>query len=507
MRIRGLGLGVIALALLASGCSFGSAGPTPIPKPSATEAVPAGLAPFYDQQVRWTDCGAGAQCTSITVPLDYDRPDGGTTRLAIARVPAAGESLGALFVNPGGPGGSGFDYARNASLQLSPAVTEHFDIVGVDPRGVGKSDPVQCLTDAQRDALAAANVSPTNSMDVAALVTASRLPSEGCSTGAAPEFAHMGTLDVARDFDIARAAVGDPTFNYLGKSYGTSIGATYARAFPDRVGRMVLDGVLPTDLTLDAVTKVQAAAFEASLHDFAADCIEHEDCPFTGDSDAVVGQVQQLLAQLKARPIRVGSRDLTDTLASSAILSFLYFPEQDYPRLRAALAAVATKRDGQPLLGLLDERTGRRADGAYADNSVDAYYAVTCLDRQYSTTPARTAGLAQDWVQVSPTFGETLAWGLLPCANWPAGRSGAASTGAYSGAAPLLVVNASHDPATPAQWGDALAASLGNATTVTWDAFNHTSYGQGSACVDETVDAYLLQGVVPAANVKCGRQS
>jgi pimeloyl-ACP methyl ester carboxylesterase len=507
MRIGRLGLAVGVLALVATGCSFGSASIAPIPQPSAAAPVPADLTGFYDQQVRWTGCGDGAQCTSITVPLDYDHPTAATTRLAIAKVPATGESLGSLFVNPGGPGGSGFDYARNASLQLSPAVTEHFDIVGVDPRGVAKSDPVECLTDAQRDQLAAADVSPATANDVAALVSVSRLPSAGCSTGASPEYSFMGTPEVARDFDIARAVVGDSSFNYLGKSYGTSIGATYARLFPDRVGRMVLDGVLPTDLSLDAVTKVQASAFEASLRDFAADCVEHDDCPFSGDGDAVVRQIRAFLEQLAVQPIQAGSRSLSDTLASSAILSFLYFPPSDYPRLRAALAAAVTQGNGQPLLSLLDERTGRQADGSYADNGVDAYYAVTCVDRQYATTPARTAALAQEWSRVSPTFGAGLAWGLLPCSDWPARRSGAVSAGPYTGSSPLLIVNTTHDPATPAQWGDDLARSLGNTTTITWDAFNHTAYQQGSRCVDEAVDAYLLQGVVPAANVTCARHT
>lgn len=503
--MRSARLGLVAVAMLASACSLGTSA-TPIPAPTATPTTPAALARYYDQQVRWTDCGEGAQCAQVTVPLDYAHPDQATTTLAVTRVPATGESLGSLFVNPGGPGGSGFDYARGAAQVLDDAVREHYDIVGVDPRGVAKSDPVECLTNAQRDAFAAADVNPVDAAGVTALVDASRVPSRGCMKDAAPRFAFMGTPNVARDLDIVRAVVGDPSFNYLGKSYGTAIGAMYARLFPERVGRMVLDGVLPTDRTLDDVTRTQAAAFEASLHDFAADCATHDDCPFTGDADAVVAQVRALLARLRIKPLSAGSRQLTSTLAQSAILSFLYFPASDYPRLRSALAAAVRQDDGRPLLSLLDERMGRRADGTYADNSLDAYYAVTCADRQYTTTPARTAALAKSWSVVAPTFGEGLAWGLLPCSDWPAQRTEQVNADRYSGA-PVLVVSTLHDPATPATWGVDLARQLGRASLITWDAYNHTAYHQGSSCIDDAVDAYLLQGVVPAANATCPRHT
>ncbi|MFA7324601.1 MAG: alpha/beta hydrolase, partial [Candidatus Nanopelagicales bacterium] len=295
----------------------------------------------------------------------------------------------------------------------------------------------------------------------------------------------------------------DESFNYIGKSYGTAIGTTYAALFPDRVGRMVLDGVLPTDLGLEAITKQQTLGFEASLKDFAEDCITREDCPFTGNADQIVQGIRAFIEGLSQQSLRVGARQLTSALASSAVLSYLYFPRLDYPRLRSALHDAVRAGNGAPLLSLLDERTGRGADGHYADNSTDAFYAVTCLDHPYLSTVTKTSRLAKSWAQSSPTFGAGLAWGLLPCSNWPAKSSEQVATVNSKGLSPILIVNTTHDPATPAVWGADLAKQLSNSKLITWDAYSHTAYRQGSECIDNAVDAYLLQGVLPTANLLC----
>ncbi|MFA7324749.1 MAG: hypothetical protein WC005_10375, partial [Candidatus Nanopelagicales bacterium] len=203
MRKGRQGIIALALTLLVSSCSFGQQGATPVPQPTATAPIPTDLESFYGQQARWTDCG-GAQCANIRVPLDYDHPQLGSLNLAVTKVPASGESLGALFVNPGGPGGSGFDYARAATSELSASVTEYYDIIGVDPRGVAKSEPVTCLTDAQRDELASADVDSQTPEGLKHLAQVSALPGKGCSQEGRPEFASMGTPSVARDFDIVR---------------------------------------------------------------------------------------------------------------------------------------------------------------------------------------------------------------------------------------------------------------------------------------------------------------
>ena len=500
-RCLAAAVALLALAALA-GCGTSSS-TEPIPAPSSTPAIPAALQPYYSQKVSWVDCG-GPQCTTVKVPLDYSKPDAGTISLDITKVPAAGESLGALFVNPGGPGGSAFDYARASAASLSSAVTEHYDIVGVDPRGVSKSSPVTCMTDAERDTVAAADFPAGTWQEQAGLVAVGRIPAEGCRTKADPEFRFMDTRSVARDFDIVRALVADESFNYLGKSYGTAIGTAYAELFPQRVGRMVLDGVLPTDLGLEAVTKGQAVGFEDSFRNFAEDCVGKDDCPYQGDAEQVASRLRSFLSSLQKSPLAVGNRELNSSLATSAVLSFLYFPSQDYPRLRAALNSAVNDRNGEPLLTLLDERSGRQKDGQYADNAVDAFYAVTCLDRQYRASAAHVSQLARQWEQWAPTFGTGLAWGLLPCADWPADGLGPDKQVNIAGTAPILIVSTEHDPATPAVWGRKLSTQIPNSGLLVWDAYNHTAYEQGSACIDDAVDAYLLQGNMPSANAVCG---
>lgn len=475
---------------------------------SAPAASPSASAPdlsrFYDQKVKWRNCGI-ADCATIVVPLDYADPEGPTVDLAITRVKATGDKVGSLFVDPGGPGGSAVDYAKAADYIVSDAIRENFDVVGLDPRGVGYSSPVECITDAQLDELGAADGTPDTAAEEQETIDLSALPGEGCAKNAAPLFAHVGTADAARDLDVARALVGDETFNYLGKSYGTMLGATYAELFPDRVGRMVLDGVLPASLDLVEVTKGQADAFEVALRDFVADCQKHDDCPLTGSVDAGVAQVQDFLAGLDANPLpgRGGEkRELNEPLGSYAILSNLYFPGLDYGRLRPALAAAMGNGDPTKLFALLDERISRNPDGRYSDNSGQAFYAVTCLDRPFTGTVDDIKALAEEWKATAPTFGPALAWGLLPCKDWPATSEPVTSTVA-KGSNPILVVSTRKDPATPYQWGPLVADELDNGHLVTYEGVGHTAYGEGSSCVDDAVDQYLLKGTVPKKDLTC----
>jgi pimeloyl-ACP methyl ester carboxylesterase len=523
---------VLASALALSACSLASepeaVAPTRPPSvadsavPSSASAAPSGtasadgaqpsdsvsaaattadLSRFYDQKVTWKNCG-DADCTTFEVPLDYSDPTGPTVELAASRVSASGDKIGTLFVDPGGPGGSAFDYAKSAGSIVSPSVLAHFDVVGVDPRGVGNSEPVDCLTDSQIDSLIAVDGTPDSPAEEAAIVDESTLPGKGCAAKSGAVWAHMGTVDAARDLDIARAIVKDETFSYLGKSYGTMLGATYAELFPDRVGRMVLDGVLPTSLDLIEVTKGQADAFEVAVRDFAKDCLTHSDCPLSGTPEQGVGQLQTWLTGLDARPIPAGDRDLSEPLATYAVLSFLYFPAYDYPRLRSALASAMDKKDPQPLLMLLDERTSRGPDGRFTDNSTEAFYGVTCLDRPFDGTVDDVKALAKEWAATAPTFGPSLAWGLLTCKDWPA-RTDVLTDATARGSNPILVVSTTHDPATPYQWGERVAAELDNARLLTWDGYNHTAYREGSACIEGAVNAYLLKGTLPKEGTVC----
>lgn len=507
----------VVLGALLAGCSSSSDAFSPtLPasvssdaaspgSPSAedpTAGVDPGLARFYDQQVDWKNCGL-SECGTVTVPLDYSDPDGPTIDLAIARTPATGESIGSLFVDPGGPGGSAVDYAKAADAIVTPAVRESYDVVGLDPRGVGASAPVDCLTDEETDRLLALDGTPDSAAEEQQVEQQALAVGASCAADAAPVYAHVGTPDAARDLDIARAVVGDDVLSYLGKSYGSQLGAVYAELFPQRVGRMVLDGILPASLDLVQVTKEQAEAFEVALRDFAADCLGRSDCPLTGDVDEAVSQVQDWFAAVESAPLSSGGRELTEPLAMYAVLANLYFPSYDYPRLRAALAAAMGEDDAGPMLAILDDRISRGPDGRYLDNSTDAFYAVTCLDRPFAGTVDDVKELAQQWQATAPTFGESLAWGLLTCKDWPATEDGPVTSTVADGSNPILLVSTRQDPATPYQWGEVVAGQLANARLLTYDGTGHTAYTQGSECIDDAVDAYLLRGELPAEGARC----
>lgn len=494
---------IAVAALVLAACSSANPSSVPIPAPLTTESIPTALQSFYRQQLKWTDCG-GAQCTKITVPLDYLNPGKATTQLNVVKVAAQGDKLGSLFVNPGGPGGSGFDYAKSALQMFTNAVTDNFDVIGVDPRGVATSDPIQCLTDQQIDVLASSVVMSITTQQRKQLEEQSRLPAQGCGKLASPNYAYMSTENVARDFDIARAVVGEQRFNYLGKSYGTAVGTKYAELFPSQVGRMVLDGVLPTDLTLDGVTQVQALGFEQAFVDFVIDCGTHNDCPYQGSDSQVAQKLRGLFSDLDKSPIKLqDGRELTGAFARSAVLSYLYFPVTDYPKLRDALNQLVNESNAAPLVKLSDERSGRQSDGQYRYNSFDSYFSVTCLDRQFRQSTNQVASLAKAWAKISPTFGENLAWGILPCSNWPATAAGPAKVKIASSVAPILLVSRTQDPATPVQWAKNLQRKIPNSGLIIWDSQGHTAYHQGSSCIDRAVDTYLLRGTLPLANTQC----
>lgn len=496
---------LVASALLLSACGLLSSDGdvvTPAVEPSAPATAASGLlADFYNQRVLWKNCGH-ADCATIKVPLDYNDPTGPTIDIAAARVKATGDKVGTLFVNPGGPGGSAVDYAKAADYIVTAAIREHYDVVGIDPRGVAKSDPVHCSTDAQIDEFMAADGTPDTPAEEQQIIGDSSEMGEHCAANAGAVYAHMGTPDSARDLDIARAVVGDDAFNYLGKSYGTMLGATYAELFPDRVGRMVLDGALPASLDMVTISKDQANAFEVALRDFVTDCLTHDDCPLTGTTDAALQQIRTWLTSLDANPIPAGGRQLNEALATYAVLSYLYFPPDDYDALRPALATAINDGLAGPLLSLLDQRISRGPDGRYLDNSSDAFYAVTCLDRPFEGTIDDVKAYAREWAVTAPTFGAALAWGMLPCKGWPATEDKVTDAKA-AGSNPILVVSTRNDPATPYQWGVRMAAELENATLLSWNGFGHTAYFNSSTCIDDAVDAYLLQGTLPAADVLC----
>lgn len=510
MVTLGAGLSLIAGCSLLPGGDDASTTPSPSDaSPTATSAQ-AALSSYYEQKVTWTDCVGKFECAKVKVPLDYQNPAAESIELAVTRLQAK-DALGSLLLNPGGPGGSGVEYAQAASAVLSPALVKAYDIVGFDPRGVVGSDPVECITDAQLDALLAADGTPDTQQEKDELVAISAKLGKGCKRKSAQIAANMGTESAARDMDILRAVLGDEKLNYLGKSYGTYLGAQYAELFPEKVGRLVLDGVLPSSLDSDQITLGQAKAFDVALRHFVEDCLPREECPLQAQTaDAGVAQIQALLAEINEQPLPgIGDRELNEALATYAIASFLYFPPSDWEVLRYGLAA-ALDGDGSVLLDMVDERVQRNADGTFANNGNEAFYAVSCLDRPANGGAEHAEQMATEWAADAPVFGPYLAWGNLPCYQWPlasaaAGQGSAGQQKVFTaaGSAPILVVSTKYDPATPYEWGVQVSKELQNATLLTYDADGHTAYYSGSTCIDNVVDAYLISGTLPADGVVC----
>lgn len=491
--------GALLVGVLAA-CSTPAASPSPTA--SSLPASPPDLARFYDQRLEWEPCD-GLECATLLVPVDYEDPQGPTVDIAVLRNRSTGDAQGALVVNPGGPGASGIEYARAASVIVTDEVRDAFDIVGFDPRGVGSSAPVTCASGADFDRLIDIDATPDTPGEADALrrtggVLDCQAPVDGLLD-------HLSTEDAARDLDVLRAALGQSRLDYLGVSYGTHLGATYAAIFPGNVGRFVLDGPLPSALDAEELTLGQARGFEDALMRFAEYCAGEGDCPLGEDPQAGLDRLRGLLDGLDAMPAPTSDPDrpLTEAAATYAILMSLY-RVSDRPQLRDALASLAAG-DGTPLQRMLDERIGRQSDGTYRDNALDAFYAISCSDR---AVPDDIDASVDRLSAAAPFLGEYLAWGNLPCAGAvkPGGSVKAPASGSPAPAGPapaMLVVATTHDPATPFAWAESLVTQLGDAVLLVRDGDGHTGYREGSRCVDRAVDAFLLEGALPDAGTVC----
>lgn len=499
---------VAAGAVLAGCAGIAGWGPTGegFRSPEVRVAPEPALQPYYDQTLDWSSCGSGNQCAKLRVPLDYSKPTGDTIELAVLKNPATGTSpQGPLVVNPGGPGGSGVDYAAAADVVVSPDLHDAFDIVGFDPRGVGSSDPLNCLTDPQVDEFLAADGTPDTTEEADTLVQESELLADGCMADSAALTAQIGSSNVVRDMDVLRAALNQDTLNYLGFSYGTLLGAMYADQFTDRVGRFVLDGAIDPTLSNTEISKGQAVAFEVAIGRFIDDCVKDTGCPLGTDPAKAKQTLLDFVSALDANPLPTGdpNRPLTQAMGLSAIIYPLYQPEYGWPLLRTSLT-LALSGDGSSMLNILDTFNDRNSDGTYNGNGVDALYAVNCVDRPDRPDLAQTEQLAQQWSVEAPLFGAYLAYGNLPCTYWPVPATGAPQPLTAAGSPEILVVGTQYDPATPYAWAQALADQLENGVLVSWNGGDgHTAYNNGSACIDRTVDEFLIDGVVPAAGTEC----
>ena len=497
-----------ALALLAAGCSGAAAGPKSVPPPST-------LAGYYAQRLAWRPCDNGFECARLLVPFDYARPAGRRFSLPVIKLPAAEPSrrIGALVVNPGGPGGSGVQYALGARTEFPSAVLARFDIVGFDPRGVAASEPaLSCNTGPQLDTYLATDDMPANAAQLAGIVTQSKLYAARCAQNSGALLPYVGTQNAARDMDVLRAALGESRLSYLGKSYGTYLGAWYAQLFPHRVRALVLDGAVDPDTPSLQDDITQAEGFQVAFRSFAAWCLVAAGCPLRGSSgasaaaagsvDAAVVRLESLIVRANSVPLanKLGDGQLADgAMLLNGVAAALY-SKSYWTDLKTGLAD-AFAGDGTVLVELANLLFERNPNGSYS-NLADADTSISCLDRPWPRSLAAWQAGASAASRAAPLFGAPIVWGSLTCAYWPVPSYPLPRIQA-AGARPILVVGTLRDPATPYRWAQALAGDLSSGVLLGWNGDGHTAYGEGSACVDTIVNDYLIDLSVPRSGMVC----
>ena len=488
--------------------------------PGKSSSTPAGVSRYYAQKLIWEGCGGALQCATLSAPLDWSAPAGDSISLALIRHPATGKKLGSLLVNPGGPGASGVDFiAGSVSDAVDASVEKHYDIVGFDPRGVGASTAVDCYGPAALDGYLY-GISPGvigSDRWIDAQTKAAKAFIQACKNNTGPLLAHVDTTSVARDLDLERAALGDSKINYLGYSYGTYLGTIYAGLFPDRVGRMVLDGA--EDPWLDnnpaqnshRIDTSQEVAFESELRAYLGACLAGKvsavgkgTCAFGSSTTVAEGMtaVSRLLTSVGEHPIRNSDgRMLGSSTLATAIYGDLYDPSQ-WPDLNTLFDSVQ-HGDAGTAFGSSDSYNDRASGGTYNDNSVEASLAINCLEDGGNDNRSAMRRDAATLKKDAPVLGIYDAYGDITCAEWPYGPVAFPDPVTASGAAPILVVGSTGDPATPYAQAKALAHQLRSGVLVTYHGDGHTAYNKGVHCIDAAVDAYLLAGTVPNKDPQC----
>jgi pimeloyl-ACP methyl ester carboxylesterase len=453
--------------------------------------------------IAWRSCSGGFQCGTLAVPLDYDQPDGPTLTLAVIRRPADDRTqrIGALVVNPGGPGASGVDFLRAAADEYPAVLRRRFDLVSFDPRGSGRSSPVQCTTSVQP--FFDAQLSPADAAQRAQLVAAAQTVAAGCQARSGALLAHVSTQDTARDMDRLRAALGASTLSFIGSSYGTYLGTVYATFFPQHVRAFVLDGAVDPRQDIVASTLGQARGFERALDDFLADCSAHASCVFHHGGRAAAAY-DALRARAAASPIPAadsGGRTLDQSRFDAGVLQLLYAGRAAWPDLAGALAAAGRENAGA-LLGQADAFTGSTGSGA-SDGSLDSFWAISCLDGPVAPTVADAAHVEALAVAAAPRLGAFVANNSLVCSVWPLPPVTAPPALDAAGAPPELVLGNTRDPATPLAAARALAGELEGARLLVVNSEAHTAFAAGNSCVDDAVTRYLVDRVLPRTGTRC----
>ncbi|MDD7932584.1 alpha/beta hydrolase [Actinomycetospora straminea] len=473
-------------ALALCGCARGpEPGVPPIPL-SSSAPVAAPAPPGPPGGPRFTPCRGGLECASVPVPVDYANPAGPTLPVAIARRPATNPAarVGVLLVNPGGPGGSGIELVQAGVLP--PEITDRFDVIGFDPRGVGDSAGLQCPLGP--DTPYRGDPDPGDPADEAATNDAVDRYDLACGQRYPDLLPHLGTRNVARDMDRIREALGEERIDYLGFSYGTSIGQAYAQLYPTRLRSIVLDGVV--DVSKPGLDSAQAESFENTLRQFDAACRVDPVCPVRADP---IGTLDRVRARVTANPLPVaGTSPLSAGLLEIGVVYPLY-STSSWPQLAQALAA-ADAGDGAPMRAL--------ATAYFRSSNSDTYNAVTCLDNAWPTEDEQVFAAARATEARAPHFSGNVLVSGLTCADWPAPQQPLTPIEGYTGP-PMLILGTTNDPATPYQNSVALRDRLPGSVLLTYRGDGHTVYTNGVPCIDDAVNRYLLEGTLPPPDTTC----
>jgi pimeloyl-ACP methyl ester carboxylesterase len=485
---------IIGLLLAVVACSGGEEGTPEVAAPgssapSTSASTTSTIPEFVPAPITWGPCDDGLECAEVTVPVDYGQPTGPTLALSVQRAPASGQRVGALFVNPGGPGGATADFVPSLKDSLPPSVTAAFDLVGVEWRGSAASD-FSCGVAIPE--LYAPDYTIEDQADAAALIDVSRRYADGCRAGAGDLLAHIGTTDAARDLDAVRAAMGEQQISFLGISYGSLLGQVYAQQFPTRVRAMVIDGIVePGTPGVDAAA-AQAAGFERVFASFAAACDAEPNCPLAGDTR---GAVERLVAQVESAPLAAEDGQIGPGNVWLALAVNLY-GEGGWPDLSYAIEA-GLNGDGS-LLGQLAQRYMTIAD-------FDIYFSVFCLDQDWPEDPNELLAAARAAAGSAPLFGEAFVNDYIRCSVWPVEEQPLPALTA-PGTPPILVVSTTNDPATPHDAAVRTVDRLESAVLLTVEGDRHGAVSGGITCVDDNVAHYLVNVAPPPEGIVCAAE-
>ncbi|GGL78204.1 peptidase [Streptomyces fumigatiscleroticus] len=477
-----------------------------------------------EQKLSWKECPAPSraegggdspsplpggdawQCATMKAPLDWSKPRGDTIGLALIRARTSGDEggrIGSLVFNFGGPGGSGVTTLPAFGEDYTKLRTR-YDLVSFDPRGVGRSAPVRCENDQQLDEYFQQDATPDDSAERTELLNSTEKFNAACQKNSAKLLPRVRTTDTARDMDLMRQVLGDDKLHYFGISYGTELGGVYAHLFPKRVGRAVFDAVVDPTQTSEEGSLGQAKGFQLALDNYAEDCVSRtEDCPVGDSAQEVKDRIGKLLKDLDSKPITgIFPRRLTQTAATGGIAQALY--SQDFWEYLTEGLEQAYDGDGKALMLLSDSMNGRQENGEYS-NVTAANVAINCADDKPRYGPGDVERRLPEFRDASDLFGDYLAWSMISCTGWPVPGAADHPEVSAPGAAPILVVGNTGDPATPYEGAGRMADALGEGVGVelTYKGQGHGAYDSKNTCVQSAVNGYLLDGKVPGAGTVC----